>query len=218
MAATRLHLASGIQYTLWRLRRTHVDATAMLTDGRYAQEILDTCRSIGEPGLLDLVAQFEALSQPAAAGCRRVPGLQSRDLARYNHTPKADRIHQPPRCPHGPLPVVGRGLLDPGVPASRVAAVSSSLLADQGVPTVSRAPLLSPVRVDEDEVLPPVQATAATAVACAPDVPTITAAEPQRPEVREPRSHEREHHTGPHLDEVPQRWGWWPVPSASGGT
>lgn len=71
MAASRLQLASRIQFLLQRKMHLHMDVTEMLINPDYAARMLAHCREAGLPEAEDLATGFEAASLHA----RRVPGL-----------------------------------------------------------------------------------------------------------------------------------------------
>jgi hypothetical protein len=64
-------LATRIRIALLRLTHQSVDATNMVADTGYAQEVIALCRATHESGLSDLADQFENLVRKAG---RILPG------------------------------------------------------------------------------------------------------------------------------------------------
>ena len=80
MAASRLQLASRIQFSAQRALNVHVDVTEMLLNVHYAEEILQLCRGMAAEDLRRLAEEFEQASRDQRS-LRRTPGTRPRDLA-----------------------------------------------------------------------------------------------------------------------------------------
>ena len=124
MAASRLQLASRIQFAVQRTLNIHVDVSEMLMKPDYAEEILQLCRAMPTEELMQLAGQFEQASLDQRR-LRRLPGTRPKDLAqaevrirRPNGSPEAARTLRAVR------PVVAPTLVSVPVPAPAPAAAT----------------------------------------------------------------------------------------------
>ena len=133
MAASRLQLASRIQFSAQRALNVHVDVSEMLLNAHYAEEILQLCRGMVAQDLRRLAEEFEQASRDQRS-LRRAPGTRPRDLAhpevhirRPNGSPQ--RARSLPQVQPAPV-ALAKAAVPAAAPAPR-APVSLSELATQ---------------------------------------------------------------------------------------